>query len=321
MKAFKKILLSVFALSLLVVLIVCAPVFMYYPHFKMAKTRVTPESNAGDLRVMSYNIRCFTTADLGKRSWFYRADLIVKNIQKHQPTIIGFQEVTRRQYEYLSEALPDYDSVITYRDDTKAAEGCPVFFRRDLYEFDPDRGGSFWLSKTPDKMSKDWGSACYRICSYVILRDKLSQKDFVVFNTHLDHVSEEARIKGIGVVLDKIAKFGGLPAVLMGDLNVTEDSETYRSAVQSFLDVKYQTGNTMASCTYQCWGTQLDNDCIDYIMISKAKPGSAGAETAGSDGDAPASPFKVNSYAVVTDTCGGVYPSDHFPIIASLSLV
>ena len=122
-----------------------------------------------------------------------------------------------------------------------------------------------------------------------------------MFNTHLDHVSEEARIKGIGVVLDKIAQFGSLPAMIMGDFNVEEDTETYRSATENFLDVKYQTENPIKSCTYQNWGERLDDDCIDYIMIYKTG-------------------FRVNSYNVVRTTYDGVYPSDHFPITASLTL-
>lgn len=150
-------------------------------------------------------------------------------------------------------------------------------------------------------MSKDWGAACYRICSYVILKEKQTGLEFVVFNTHLDHVSDTARINGIGVVLDKIAQFGSLPAMIMGDFNAKEDSETYRSATENFLDVKHQTDNTDSGCTYQDWGTQLDRECIDYIMISKAG-------------------FKVNSYHIVRNTYDGVYPSDHFPICASLTL-
>ena len=149
-------------------------------------------------------------------------------------------------------------------------------------------------------MSKDWDAACYRICSYAILKDKTTEKEFVVFNTHLDHVSDTARINGIQVVLDKIAEFGSLPAVLMGDLNAEEDSETYRSATVNFLDAKYQTENTMTSCTFQNWGTELDRNCIDYVMISKTA-------------------FKVNSYKVITETYDGVYTSDHYPLSVSIS--
>lgn len=260
---------------------------------------VSTVSEEANLKVMSFNIRLFTPQDMGKKNWFYRADLVADTIEKEAPGVIGFQEVTPIQYEYLCDTLEGFDSIMTYRDKNPNSEGCPVFYRKDLYTL-MDKG-SFWLSETPEKMSKDWGAACYRICSYVILKEKSTEKEFVVFNTHLDHVSDEARIKGIRVVLDKIAEFGGLPAVLMGDLNAEEDTETYTSAMEDFLDSKYQTENTMTSCTFQAWGTELDRDCIDYILVSKEG-------------------FSVNSYKVVTDTYDGVYVSDHFPLVAELVL-
>ena len=54
-------------------------------------------------------------------------------------------------------------------------------------------------------------------------------------------------------MLDKIAQFGSLPAMIMGDFNVEEDTPTYRSATENFFDVKYQTENPIKSCTYQNW--------------------------------------------------------------------
>ena len=57
----------------------------------------------------------------------------------------------------------------------------------------------------------------------------------------------------------------------------------------------------MKSCTYQCFGEHLDNENIDYFMISKTG-------------------IKVSEYKVVTDTYDGVYPSDHFPIVMKFTL-
>ncbi len=300
-KTIKKVTL-IFASTLLVLAIVLGSVLcFYYPHYLKNKNEIVmePSVDTSEIKLMSYNIRCHAPDDFGKKSWFYRANLVSDTIEKAQPGIIGFQEVNSWQYDYFCETMPAYDSVITYRDNIPVySEGCPVFYRTDLYTL-VDKG-SFWLSETPDVMSKDWGAACYRICSYVILNDKASKKDFVVFNTHLDHVSDEARINGINVVLEKIKEFGGMPAVLMGDLNAEETSDTYKSATEFFYDTKYQTENTMKSCTYQKWGEALDRECIDYIMISK-------------------SGFKVNSYKVMTDTYDGIYTSDHFPLISSIS--
>ena len=299
-KIIKKVLIGIVSVILAAVILCFGVIYIHYPHYKKNQSVMVMDENvnADEIKVMTYNIRCHAPDDFGKKSWFYRAHLVADTIEKAQPGIIGFQEVNSWQYDYLCETMPEYDSIITYRDNIPVySEGCPVFYRTDLYTL--ENKGSFWLSETPDVMSKDWGAACYRICSYAILKDKATGKKFVVFNTHLDHVSDEARINGINVVLDKIKEFGGIPAVLMGDLNAEETSDTYKSATEFFYDTKYQTEDTMKSCTYQGWGTQLDRECIDYIMVSKTG-------------------FKVHSYKVITDTYDGVYTSDHFPLISTL---
>ena len=299
-KIIKRIVIAVVAIALVAVLGLAGSLFSYYPHYAKSKTQVEFKNNYdGKIAVMSCNVRCINPLDFGHKNWFYRADLVVKGIENNMPSIIGFQEATKWQYNYLCSSLPGYDSIITYRDKKVNSEGCPIFYRSDLYEL--VEKDSFWLSETPDEMSKDWGAACYRICSYAILKDKESGKQFVVFNTHLDHVSDEARINGIGVVLEKIEKFGSLPSIIMGDFNADESSETYKSVTGNFLDAKYQTENTMIGCTYQCWGTALDRENIDYFMISKTG-------------------FTIDEYKVITDTYDGDYSSDHFPIFTVLEL-
>lgn len=273
--------------------------FWHFPGYLRSGNPLSVEPETGDTVIMGYNLRCIAPEDLGKKSWFYRAPLVLEDIQREEPGIIGFQEATWVHYNYLVDALPEYDSVITYRDDFVLSEGCPIFYNKDLYTL-KDKG-SFWLSETPEVKSKDWGSACYRICSYVILTDHSTGKDFVVFNTHLDHISDEARIKGMAVVLDRIAQFGGIPAVLMGDLNAEEDSETIRAATEHFLDARYAAPETEDSYTYQNWGNMEKAVRIDYFMISK-------------EGITPV------RYDVLTETHDGAYSSDHCPILLELRL-
>lgn len=288
-------------LCALAAVILCALVVFgwYFPKYLVQKEAVHPAPDSSSVRMMSCNLRCLTPLDLGKKSWFYRADLIARELEAQDCGILGFQEATVWQYNYLVDILPEYDSVIDYRDTSVASEGCPVFYHRELYTL-VDKG-SFWLSETPGVMSKDWGAAHYRICSYVILTHKATGKDFVVFNTHLDHVSDEARIKGIAVVLDKIAQFGGLPAVIMGDFNALEGSETYRSATESFLDAQYAAEETMSGHTYQNWGNPEKYKRLDYFMISKTG-------------------FRAVRYAVLEGIRGGVYITDHCPITLELEL-
>ncbi len=296
------VILKIFCALLAVILIVGALNIAYYSRYKKSKSEfdISSAESSGSICIMSSNVRTWSPTDVLKRSWFYRAELIVKNIEAAQPDILCFQEVTKMHYDYLTSCLKGYDNVIQYRDKSPFSEGCPVFYNVSRFEL-KDKG-SFWLSETPEVMSKDWNSACYRICSYVILTDKESKKDLVVFNTHLDHISDEARINGIGVVLDKIKQFGGLPSIITGDFNAEEDSETYKSATENFLDAKYQLENPMKGATYQHFGKELDRENIDYFMISKEG-------------------IRVDDYKIVNTTYDGVYPSDHFPIEMTFEMI
>ena len=299
-KVLKGTLIAVLCLVLAALLVLSGMLFWHYPKFASERRTLSiPAGEGPENKIMSYNLRCLTPLDTGEKSWFYRAGYVLQDIEQEAPGIIGFQEATRWQYQFLVESLPDHDSVITYRDDAFNSEGCPIFYHTGRYTL-VDKG-SFWLSETPEVMSKDWGAACYRITSYVILTDNSTGKDFVVFNTHLDHVSDEARIEGMGVILDKIAQFGGLPAVIMGDLNAQEDSATILAATEHFLDARYAAEETVDTYTYQNWGNFSVARRIDYFMISK-------------------SGIKALSYAVLDQPRDGVWSSDHSPIVLTMVL-
>jgi endonuclease/exonuclease/phosphatase family metal-dependent hydrolase len=225
------------------------------------------ERTEGEITVMSSNVRCFSPSDTGKRSWFYRADLLLQNIREAAPDIIGFQEVTPIHYSYFQKKLVGYDSILTYRDDSLMSEACPVFYRADAFEL-IDKN-SFWLSETPDVMSKSWGSSCHRICSYAILKEKASGREFIVFNTHLDHVSELARINGIQVVLDRISLSSRVDRrFLMGDFNAYEDSDTYRMSIEHFADARYIAAELSRISVPSTPTVRVTPIIIDYIFVT-----------------------------------------------------
>ena len=296
----KKILATFLAIILVAVSTFIFMVGFYIPAYLTSDSEIIlNENNDSTITLMSTNVRFVSYEDFFKKSWFYRAELIVEDINRVQPDIIGFQEATFIHYDFLKSKMVGYDSEMAYRDDFVLSEGCPIFWRTDKYE--KIDSGSFWLSETPDVMSKDWGSSHYRICIYVVLRDIKTGKEFAVFNTHLDHVSEEARINGINLVLDKISKFGDLPAYLMGDLNATDDSETILSTKDSFDDAKVISPITEDTRTFHGWGDPTEQDRIDYILISK--------------GDA-----EVYEYHVLDNCYDGVYSSDHSSIYIKTSI-
>lgn len=299
-KIIKTVLISLLCLVLAAVIVLVGNTFLFYPYYNNNKQAVEIQvENNGQIKMMSYNLRCISPTDWGKKAWFYRANLVIDDIENEKPGIIGFQESTKWHYKYLVDTLKGYDSVIQYRDEAFNSEGCPIFYNTSLYEL-VDKG-SFWLSETPEVMSKSWGAQYNRVCSYVILTDKASGEDFVVFNTHLSHVSDEARINGIKVVLDKIAEFGSLPAVIMGDFNALEGSVTYNSVTENFLDAKKVAEKTSDSHTYQNWGNPEKFQRIDYFMVSKTG-------------------FKINSYDVLSAVHDGVYSSDHCPIVLEVEI-
>lgn len=290
----------ILAIVIVFALVLVLNFFRYYSYHIRNKYIVDiPEEKTDILKIMSYNIRCIMPFDFGKRSWFFRANLVIKDIFNQNPSIIGFQEVTALQYKYLTSCLPNFTSVITYRDGSIIAEGCPIFYDKNRFRL--INTGSFWLSETPDTMSKNWGAAHFRICSYVVLTDCCSNKDLVVFNTHLDNASTEAKAKGIQVIIDKISDFNGLPVIIMGDYNLEEGSAIYSSITECFLDAKYEASVTTNVNTYHNWGMMSGGRRIDYFMISKHG-------------------LHVHSYSVLAHTYDGVYASDHAPIIMTLSV-
>lgn len=291
---------KVLALILVAVVIYLGLLLAYLPGYLLDDGKVTLSEEAdGTMTIMSTNVRYIAPEDILNKSWFNRAELILDDINSVKPDIIGFQEATFIHYAYLQKVMDGYDSEMAYRDNFVLSEGCPIFYRTD--KFEKIDSGSFWLSETPEVMSKDWGSEHYRICVYLRLRETESGREFLVFNTHLDHTSDLARINGISVVLDKIAEFGDIPAYLMGDLNAKENSKTIQSTKDNFDDAKLISPITEDTATFHGWGEAEDPRRIDYILISK--------------GDA-----EVYEYHVVNNLHGDIYSSDHASIYIKTKL-
>ena len=275
-------------------------------------TTVPPEA----IRVGSYNIR-LSPGDKGTpNAWDCRKADMVALVKKLDLDAFGMQEVCPDQAQYLREQLPEFAFVGDHREaDRKSGEASPVFYRKDRFE--AEKSGTFWLSETPDvPASKSWNTACTRVCSYLVLKDKVTNKRFCFANTHTDHISAEAREKGMLLIIDRMKEFGkGAPIVFTGDHNCRYDdapAKAVRKVLKDGRDV-VETPVKGPRNTFHGFGKYKDGPidengkrykdyCIDYIYVS--------------DGT------RVLDFVTHDDKRPGtdLYPSDHFPISATIVL-
>jgi endonuclease/exonuclease/phosphatase family metal-dependent hydrolase len=186
--------------------------------------------------IISYNIRYDNNWDI-ENSWEIRRSNIIQILIKYSPSIIGIQEGLLNQVQYINNSLINYDYVGVGRDDGKEkGEFCAIYFDTTRYVL--LKNSTFWLSETPDTISVGWDAALERICTYGLFKDRITKKEFWVFNTHFDHMGIIAREKSSGLILKRIKKINrqSLPVILMGDFNSIPNSPPLKEIVTELSD-------------------------------------------------------------------------------------
>ena len=129
------------------------------------------------------------------------------------------QELTPNQREYLDEALGSaWGRIGVGRLVEDMGESMTIYYRKARFECLAT--DTFWLSETPHVPgSKSWDSACERNCTWGLFRDKRTGRKFRYYNTHLDHISNEARVMGMRVILTEMRRISqGETVFLTGDM-------------------------------------------------------------------------------------------------------
>jgi endonuclease/exonuclease/phosphatase family metal-dependent hydrolase len=254
-----------------------------------------------DLRVMSFNIRLNVDSDK-ENSWTNRKHDVMDLLSYYHPDYFGVQEALPEQMKDIKAGLKNYDYVGVGRDDGKAAgEFSAIFY--DKNRLDVVKSGTFWLSETPDVPSKGWDAALNRICTYAVLKDKKSKKEFLAMNLHFDHIGNIARVKSSELILKKIKELNpnNLPLTLTGDFNLTEDSEPIKILSQNLEDSFYnsQMLHYGPVGTFTAFNVnEIPKDRIDYIFVKG---------------------LVVKSHRHINDRRPNLlYPSDHFPVLVDL---
>lgn len=255
-----------------------------------------------EIKVMSYNIRLDVKSD-GENWWEKRKDKVAGLINYYEADFIGLQEVLHRQLIFLKEQLAGYDHVGVGRDDGKeAGEYSCIFYKKNKYTLIKE--GTFWLSPTPDTPSKGWDAALNRVCSYGLFKDKKTKKLLWVFNTHFDHMGKTARLESAKLINQKIKELNksNYPVIVTGDFNSKPEEEPAQ-----YMQSQMQNCRTISKLVYgqaDTWNgfqfNQKPEGCIDYIFVSHYKY------------------LNVSKFATLTDSYDMKYPSDHFPVLATI---
>lgn len=257
--------------------------------------------------IITYNLKVDSGND-EINSWDLRVKRIAKVIRAYNPVVIGTQEGLDYMLNDLKEILPEYSWVGAGRCGEIALdtdEYNAIFYKNQ--EVQLLEWGQFALSKTPEVIgTKDWDCGCPRICTWAHFREIETNKELVVYNTHLDHVSEEGRAQGINIVLnfmkDKYNE-NKVPYMLMGDFNCFTSERTFK-IIKDIQDENFKLKNCFSevensvTCTFHDFKGENNHGVIDYILTSKE--------------------FKTSGIEVFEGLIEGGYPSDHYPVIATI---
>ena len=186
-------------------------------------------ASAQELNVGSINVRLLSKGDYKRHNgWDLRKAQLCDMINFEAFDVFGAQEVKKPQLDDMLAALPDYRYVGVGRDDGKEkGEYSPVFYRKDKFKL--LNSGTFWLSETPDKVSKGWDGLCRRVCSWAYLQRKSDKTCFYFLSTHLDHKGPIAKMEGSKLIVKFIKEqCKGENVIIVGDFNVSQDSEPYK---------------------------------------------------------------------------------------------
>ena len=260
-----------------------------------------------ELNVMTFNIRLNIKSD-SLNAWPYRKDNAASQILFHKVHLLGVQEALHDQMMDLSQSLTRYKYAGVARDDGKTqGEYSAIFY--DTARLKLMTSSTFWLSLTPGVPgSKSWDAAITRIVTWAKLRDVTTKKVFFVFNTHFDHMGQEARRQSAKLIKQKVKEIAGnSPVIIMGDFNSKPSDDPIKILIDSndparFTDTKaisitphYGPQGTFNAFTSK----ETGNEPIDFIFL-KGK-------------------WKVLQHATLSQTWGGRFSSDHFPVFAKLS--
>ncbi len=263
------------------------------------------------LRVGSFNVvadQFFTNLTV-LASWRTRLPLVLGVLRTHNFALFGVQEDMANQVQDLEIALGDeYGRVGVGWDGARAGAFNSIFYRADTVRVLDT--GTLWLTDTPSvptpqEQRDRWEYTCTWGRFQLVKHPDIT---FRVYNTHLHASSEPRRMVGVQVILRHVDKHAGQePVIVLGDLNSQWDTPPIRTLLSAgFQDthrayVHKSAADAEPHSTHH--GTtrfRIHVGKIDYILCRA---------------------LTVKRAEIIEYNRAGVYPSDHYPISATVQFL
>lgn len=236
-------------------------------------------ANDNSFKVMSFNTRHHSDSD--PHSITYRQTRIRQIIIDNTPDIVGLQEYTDASFKTW---FSDEMAILGYGEYNDGS-GSPkvIYFKNNRFTL--QNSGTRNISS---------GSGSRR-ASWVTLLDQATSKQYFICNSHWQHDSASERLINAQNLVSFVNEknTGNLPEIVFGDFNGQQGTAeiNYLKSGLNVVDALMEDENTFHG--WDASGTKK----LDWIMSTKN--------------------MAVLKWDVIRTSYSGVWPSDHFPVMAT----
>lgn len=259
------------------------------------------------LRVMTYNVLCSFCNPREFDPWTERLAYFQDIFTRHDPDLIGVQELTplNNEIDDILAHAPGYVGLYFGTTPQTLYPDAMILYRESRFTV-LDRG-SYWLSPTPDEPFTTGFSPPQfpRLVVWALLHDSQRDHDLYFATTHFDNNSPSQQLSAPLVKERTLPFVGDTPVIVVGDFNSRPDSVAYHALTDDSGGFAFENAFDLTSwriVTNQTPAPEYEvGDRIDHIFLA-----GEGVSWTASDWLADLTVYGANDR----------YPSDHFPVFA-----
>jgi endonuclease/exonuclease/phosphatase family metal-dependent hydrolase len=240
------------------------------------------------ISIVTSNISADFLNPPGVPTWESRRLPYVDVLRNAEPDIVGLQEVTPRQLQFLRKQFSEFSALTVPVDnptpdlltawqakykqfgfsEIPSPYEIILFYRPDTFSL--LSSGHWWLSPTPDVPSLGFGNTAPRVVLWAHLHHRVSNQEFVIFNTHIDQRCTQAMME---LCRNKFAEFEeNYPClILMGDLNFNEKDPNYDLLITDAWNDSHKAALEADSATFLYDRLGMPGGRIDHILYRGSK--------------------------------------------------